>query len=155
MYDRTKREFTGKRSLALSQVHRVICDQCHYATDVDFIEFRKGPDGFIPVAVLEYKGVRSNGMSEFQGYAIPKVAEMLGVPLYVVRPEKEVDDVADLVLLVQREDEDAVQRMNVSEFNELLHNLRGTKHLPEHVEGWQNYVERKRGSHENDLKGTW
>ena len=153
MYDNgTKPEYSGKRPLAISTIHRV-CDACLCTTDIDFIEFRYEGKTAVPVAVLECKGVGGE-VTPFQHIALPVTAEMLGVPIYIIRAEKEVDDVADVILLVQRLDDVGVRRMDAAEFNAFLYSLRG-KEMSHRLSGWKHLVERQRGVLWNNLKGKW
>lgn len=164
MYDKSvRREGTGKRSLVLSKLHRA-CGKARFCTDVDFVEFdREGEDQFRVVAVLEWKKPGSELLSHFQEAALICLTEQLSVPLYIVQPDAEVDDLADLSLCIYHAKREAGQvrfdlhrRVCAAGFDEFLSELRTGKFSDHHVDVLlREQVERHRGDEENDLRGIW
>ena len=73
-----RNEQTGKRSLIYSEWHRTLPDMCT-ATDIDFVEFRKGKI----VAFIETKKENCS-MPYFQRNIYKTLAKACNVPAYLV-----------------------------------------------------------------------
>ena len=81
----SKPEYTHNRytEITYNNWHRTLPDRC-YATNLDWLEFRIKSGKLTPVAVIEEKDDRSNGIGKFQTDIMVQVAKSLGVPALVV-----------------------------------------------------------------------
>lgn len=76
-------ELTGKRDLTYSTWRRTVGKGC-YATNIDWVEFRKRNGKLVPVAIIEDK-YRKGNLKDWQRKIMITIASMPKVPVYLVK----------------------------------------------------------------------